>query len=129
MTDDQIGDQIEGLSPWVSSGDLQAFVAIFAKWIDAAHDDIVATLTIHQWGVHDRPHLDLKSWLAVDVLAGDKGYMGHAEVKVWSGSRPGDFRAMLDRAAEAAMAGNAIRKSMGPLHVVGTARFVMEPER
>lgn len=120
--------EIEGLFPWVESGDLGRILASYASWLDGGPDGVEAEMTIRQWDVSRRPEFHLRPRLQIDLTFGPKGYRGMATIEVWRGADADAILRTLDEAVEAAAKAHKTRKSKGSLHHVPATKFVLPPE-
>jgi hypothetical protein len=131
MIDDMTsGVEVEGLSPWITSGELCRLLEYTARWYDAADEDTDLAIEIRPWEIHDRADLTLRPCLRLLVTHGPKGYRGAAEVFVWRGADPEAVPAALAEAAGASRAAHEQRRRDGSLSVGVRRRIeVAAPDR
>lgn len=127
MSDDTV--PIEGLVPWVESGDLAAIVEAVARWYDPADGETDMAITISSLDVasNTSPHYTLPSHhhspsLTVAVTNGPHGFHSRGSVKVWRGADPATVAPALDRCLAGCRAANAVRREKGTYYAGPDAR-------
>jgi hypothetical protein len=121
--------EVEGLLPWLDSGQLPAILRVIAGWYAGQDAETDIRLGIWPWDVRRAyPDLDLAPKLKVEMTYGGRDRAGCGTITIWRGVLPAAVAAALDECLAGCQAAHRERMEHGSTWVARGPQVELTPE-